>query len=75
MQRDTGPKMETLCRSQWTQAEREAIDRQEVVHSQEVTTSVPVGGSEEKNFVGVERFALHQKGHVRHVLVVEEVRI
>lgn len=37
--------------------------------------SVPVGSREEKNFVGVERFALHQEGHVRHVLVVEEVGI
>lgn len=37
--------------------------------------SVPVGGGEEKDFVGVERFALHQKCHVRHVLVVQEVRI
>lgn len=62
---------------------REAIDRPEGVHGQEVTqkqhanteASVPVGGGEEKNLVGVERFPLHQEGHVRHVLVVQEVRI
>lgn len=36
---------------------------------------LPVGGREEKNFVGVERFPLHQEGDVRHVLVVQEVRI
>lgn len=36
---------------------------------------VPVGGCEEQHFVGIERLPFHQKGHIGHLLVVQEVRI
>lgn len=37
--------------------------------------SVPGGRCEEKDFVGVKRLPLHQKRHIWHVFIVEEVRI
>lgn len=45
------------------------------LYYQKVTMSVPVGGCKEKYFVGVERLPLHQKRHIWHVLIVQEVRI
>lgn len=36
---------------------------------------VPVGSCEQQDFVGVKRLPLHQKGHVWHIFIVQEVRI
>lgn len=47
----------------------------EFLYNQKVTMSVPVGGCKEKYFVGVERLPLHQKRHIWHLLIVQEVRI
>lgn len=57
------------------------LDRQETIEEHRVLqlpvhkVSVPVGGCEEQNFVGIERLPLHQKSHIRHLLVVQEVGI
>lgn len=37
--------------------------------------ALPGGSCEEQDFVGIKRFPLHQKGNVRHLFIVQKVRI
>ena len=45
------------------------------VYSERWCVQVPAGSCEEQDFVGVKRFPLHQEGHIRHLFIVQEVRI
>lgn len=37
--------------------------------------TVPAGSCEKQDFVGIKGLPLHQKGHIWHLLIVQEVRI